>query len=96
MSKISRALISVTEKKGVLEFARGLQEQKLSNGEAPSAVHTLRRLKNGAQRVEMRWKNIRQIPSRRPRRKIARCFLRFCVAIGIPILHRECTKSSTG
>jgi len=29
LSKISRALISVTDKKGVLEFARGLQEQKV-------------------------------------------------------------------
>ena len=29
MSQISRALISVTEKTGVLEFARGLQEQKV-------------------------------------------------------------------
>ena len=29
MSKISRALISVTEKKGVLELARGLQEQQV-------------------------------------------------------------------
>ena len=29
MGKISRALISVTDKKGVLEFARGLQEQNV-------------------------------------------------------------------
>ena len=29
MSKISRALISVTDKTGVLEFARGLEQQKV-------------------------------------------------------------------